>query len=83
MTTEQQTNNSSCLLDRFKVQKIIIKNKYLHISGVDGHGAIFASDKGFYQIDQFDIKNIIESLFSTLTVEQKKNLVKQLGDSVS
>lgn len=75
-------SNSSCLLDRFKVSKIIIKDKYLHISGVDGHGAIFVSDRGFYDLDQFDIKNIIESLFGTLTKEQQENLVKQLGDSV-
>ncbi len=71
---------SDTLFSRFSINKIFIKDKSIHVSGVNGHTSLFMSDKGFYDLDQSDIKNLIESLFDTLKDIQKENLVRQLTE---
>ena len=73
-----QSDTSNTLFHGVKMSKHFFKDKYLHISGVDGKGSIFSSKRGFYDFDQFNVKDIIESLFDCLTDIQKENLISQL-----
>lgn len=79
MSSEKET-----FFDRFNenISKLHIKDKTLDISGMGGSCNMFASARGFYDLDQFDIKLLIESLFKCLTPTQKQNLSRQLQDSV-
>jgi len=57
----------------------MIDNGKMIIKGREGEANMLMSQVEF-DLDQFDIQNIIESLFDRLTTIQKENLVRQLTE---
>jgi len=79
------TNNSECKTwpKSLKIHHLFIQHKILYLESDYERNKVKIICERFYELDNFDIKNLIESLFEGLTVEQKTNLIKQLGDTVN
>ena len=69
----------SKLQNNHNVSSLIMDGKHMIISGHDGCAKL-STGKQQYYLDQFDTKNIIESLFDTLRDIQKENLIRQLTE---